>query len=194
MRVAFGLVLILVLGAGIFFVLRSERMKSSETMPAAEGGEFMMEEEDRLRLASPAFNDQGQIPAKYTCDGSALNPPLQIQGVPPAAQSLVLIVDDPDAPAGIWYHWLLFNIAADITEIGEGVGQASAQQGLNSFGNLDYGGPCPPPGPAHRYQFNIYALDTRLNLPDGTSHPELVKAIQGHILAQAQLTGLYQRK
>lgn len=149
----------------------------------------------QLQLKSPAFLEQGQIPAKYTCDGYDvnINPLLQISDVPEGTQSIVLIVDDPDTPRGDWTHWLLWNIPAQTSQIVEDEIPVGSVQGKNDFGRNEYGGPCPPSG-THRYQFKLYALDIQLNLDVNTGKKKLEKAMQGHILDQALLVGLYKRK
>lgn len=146
-----------------------------------------------MQLSSSAFADQETIPAKYTCEGENINPPLQISEVPEGTQSLVLIVDDPDAPAGTWDHWIVWNIAPNTTEIAENSVPERAEQGTTSFGQPGYGGPCPPPGPAHRYIFKLYALDATLDLTTGADKSDIEQAMADHILAQTQLIGLYQR-
>ncbi len=143
-------------------------------------------------LHSPAFDRQQQIPRKYTCDGNDINPPLRIEHIPMAAQSLALIVDDPDAPRGTWVHWVLWNIDPSRSEISEGSVPAGAVEGVNDFGNLGYGGPCPPSG-THRYFFRLYALDAAIPLDKGITRKDLEKAMKGHVLGQAELIGLYSR-
>ena len=146
-----------------------------------------------MKLGSPAFVDNGAIPAQYTCDGRDVNPPLLIENVPAAARSLALIVDDPDAPAGMWVHWVVWNIDPKSVEIGENSVPPGAAQGKNDWRRNSYGGPCPPSG-AHRYFFKLYALDTSLSLGAGTTKADLEKAMQGHVIAQAQLIGIYKRR
>jgi Raf kinase inhibitor-like YbhB/YbcL family protein len=151
-----------------------------------------------LPLSSPAFGDGDRIPTKYTCDGQDVSPPLAWSNPPAGTQSLALIVDDPDAPAGVFTHWLLFNIPSDSRNLPGAVPvqaelTSGALQGKNDFGRTGYGGPCPPAGRPHRYQFTIYALDRVLDLKAGVSKKQLLGAMQGHILAQGQLTGTYQR-
>ncbi len=148
---------------------------------------------DKLRISSPAFEDNGSIPAKYSCDGANVNPPLVIENVPAGAKALALIVDDPDAPVGMWVHWVIWNIEPKTGEIGEGSVPAGASQGRNDWRRNDYGGPCPPSG-THRYFFKLYALDAALNLPATTTKTALEKAMDGHILGQAQIIGLYKRR
>lgn len=146
-----------------------------------------------MKLTSPAFNHNQSIPSKYTCDGEDINPPLNIAKLPDGVKSFALIVDDPDAPSGNWDHWLLWNIEPNITEIPENSIPPTAVQGNNDFKRTDWGGPCPPSG-NHRYFFKIYALDSTLILEEGSSKSELLQAIAGHILDQAELIGLYSRE
>lgn len=146
-----------------------------------------------MKILSQAFKNNARIPAKYTCDGENVNPPLEIHEVPGNTQSLVLIMDDPDAPIeGDWVHWLVWNINPKTTEIAENSVPTGAQQGANTRGNQNYGGPCPPSG-THRYFFKLYALDIKLDLPPSTDKVILEKAMNGHVLEQTELIGLYQR-
>ena len=145
-----------------------------------------------MKIASSAFENKQMIPSKYTCDGENINPPLQITEVPSNTQSLVLIVDDPDAPSGDWVHWLVWNINPETKLITENESPQGAIQGTNDFGKQNYGGPCPPSG-IHHYQFKIYALDTTLNLPSSSRKKDLEKAMANHILDKDMLIGLYQR-
>ncbi len=143
-----------------------------------------------MKLQSVAFSHNGNIPQKYTCEGEDVNPPLEISNVPENTKSLALIMDDPDAPNGTFTHWLMWDFLAN-EAIGEGNTPGIA--GINSFGNLGYGGPCPPSG-VHRYYFRIYALDTRLDLLPGIDKKALLSAMEGHVLETAELMGLYQKK
>jgi hypothetical protein len=141
-------------------------------------------------LSSLEFDHQGYIPKKFTCDGEDVSPALMIEDIPENTKRLALIVDDPDAPAGTWVHWVVFNIPkTDVIEEGEVPGK----QGINDFGKLQYGGPCPPSG-THRYFFKLYALDEKLDLKEGCHKKDLLKAMEGHIIEEAELIGLYQRK
>jgi len=154
---------------------------------------------DQMQLTSTAFAEGAAIPAKHTCDAKNVSPPLKWSGVPPGAKSLVLIVDDPDAPSGTWVHWVLYDLPAATNELAEDVpkGQyaaGGAKQGLNDFRHLGYGGPCPPPGKAHRYFFKLYALDTLLDLKPGLTKKDIESAMDKHVLARGQLMGTYQRK
>jgi Raf kinase inhibitor-like YbhB/YbcL family protein len=151
-----------------------------------------------MKLTSSAFREGDTIPEKYTADGEDVSPPLKWSDVPAGCKSLALICDDPDAPRGTWVHWVLFNIPADKTELPENFDAAGTladggKQGINDFKKLGYGGPSPPPGKPHRYFFKIHALDFVPNLKEGATKAELEKSMAGHILAQAQLMGRYQR-
>jgi Raf kinase inhibitor-like YbhB/YbcL family protein len=145
-----------------------------------------------LKISSPVFENNGKIPQKYTCDGKDVNPPLKIENVPPSAKSLALIVDDPDAPAGMWVHWVLWNIDPKTGGIEENTAPKGALQGVNDFRKHNYGGPCPPSG-THRYFFKLYALDSPLNLGTDSKKTDVEKAMKGHILAQSEIIGLYKR-
>jgi len=147
-----------------------------------------------LKVSSPAFAHMGKIPSKYTCDGDDVNPPLVIENIPDKARSLVLIMDDPDAPMGTWDHWVVWNIQATIptTKITENSVPHGAIQGLNDFGKRVWGGPCPPGG-KHRYFFKVYALDTKLELSLASRKEDVEKAMRFHILANGELVGVYSR-
>jgi Raf kinase inhibitor-like YbhB/YbcL family protein len=151
----------------------------------------------QFTLNSHSFSDGENIPKKYTCDAENVSPELHWSD-PPAAKAFALIVDDPDAPSGTWVHWVLVDLPAAARDLPEAAGKAAplpsgAQQGKNDFGKSAYGGPCPPPGKPHRYFFKLYALDAKLSLKEGVSKAEVEKAIEGHILGQAQLIGRYGR-
>lgn len=146
----------------------------------------------KIQLTSPSFSEGGMIPKKFTCDTEDVSPALSWTGIPGGTKSIALIVDDPDAPAGIWVHWVLFNLPADLTGLSEGV-KGVGVEGKNDFKKLGYWGPCPPRGSIHRYYFKIYALDTSLNLPLGAAKREVETAMQGHILNQGQIMGKYGR-
>jgi Raf kinase inhibitor-like YbhB/YbcL family protein len=146
-----------------------------------------------IKLSSPAFGQSELIPAKYTCDGANVNPPLVIENIPAEAKSLALIVEDPDAPAGTWVHWVVWNINPATHEIKEHSLPAGAQEGMNDFRRYGYGGPCPPSG-THRYFFKLYALSTTLSLSANSAKTALESAIKGCVLLQTELIGLYKRK
>ena len=162
--------------------------------PKQEGGSTM-----GLEITSSAFDDQGTIPKQYTADGQDVSPPLSWSGVPEGSQSLAMICDDPDAPVGTWVHWVIWNIPGEETGLKEAISPRErelangAAQGTNDFRKIGYGGPAPPRGPAHRYFFKLYALDTSLNLGPGAKKDELERAMQGHVLAEAELVGRYGR-
>ncbi len=145
---------------------------------------------ESFSVSSPAFEQGGRIPARYTCDSDDVSPELRISSIPEGTKTLALIVDDPDAPMGTWVHWLVWNIppAEVIAE-----NTAPGTLGRNDFGKLEWGGPCPPSG-EHRYFFRLYALDAELDLPEGSARQELERAMQGHILARAELMGRYSRR
>ena len=145
-----------------------------------------------FQITSPVFENNGFIPKKYTCDGADVNPQLLIANVPAGTKSLALIVDDPDAPAGTWVHWVVWNIAAQTHEIKENSVPNGATQGLNDFRKHNYGGPCPPSG-THRYFFKLYALGTILMLDIKTTKAHVEKAMGEHIIAETRIVGLYKR-
>ena len=163
----------------------------SKEQPPKEG-------EMALVVSSSAFQEGSKIPARYTCEGQDVSPALS-WGEPPAeTQSFALIMDDPDAPVGVFTHWVLFNLPADSRGLPEAVPTQpqlpdGSLQGRNDFGKTGYGGPCPPPGRPHRYQFTLYALDQTLDLKAGASKKQVIDAMQEHSLAQGRLTGIYQR-
>ena len=150
-------------------------------------------------LTTTAFKDGAPIPGKYTCDGVDVSPPLAWSGAPAGTRSFALIADDPDAPGGTWVHWVLYNLPAEVSELPENIAKVEsldlggARQGRTDFRRPGYGGPCPPPGPAHRYFFKLYALDTRLELKAGAQKKDVEAAMQGHVLGSAQLMGTYAR-
>ena len=152
-----------------------------------------------LKISSSAFADGGAIPKKYTCEGDDLSPPLAFSGVPDGTQSLALIVDDPDAPDPAapkmtYVHWVLFDLPPDTTEIIEGMVAlpGGTKSGLNDWKSPGYGGPCPPIG-RHRYFFKLYALDARLEGLSAATKADVLAAMQGHVLAEAQIVGTYQK-
>jgi len=151
-----------------------------------------------LAITTKAFSEGGAIPKMYTCDDADTSPDLSWSGAPAGVQALALIADDPDAPAGTWTHWLVWNIPAQSNGLAKGVPKNEtlgdgARQGRNDFRRVGYGGPCPPAGKPHRYFFRLYALDRKLDLKAGASRKELEQAIEGHVLAQGELMGKYGR-
>ena len=146
-----------------------------------------------MELRSSAFAANADIPSVHTCEGRDQSPPLAWSGVPAGTRSLALVVDDPDAPARTWVHWVLWNIDPNTAAIREDSVPKGAIQGMNDFRRHSYGGPCPPSG-THRYFFKLYALDTMLNLNPNSGKADLEKAMKGHILSRAEIVGLYKRK
>jgi Raf kinase inhibitor-like YbhB/YbcL family protein len=147
----------------------------------------------RMQITSSAFQEGGAIPEKFSKNGQNVNPELQIQGAPADAKSLALIVDDPDAPVGLFTHWLVWNIDPKTKQIAEGSAPSGAVQGKNDFGQSGYGGPQPPSG-THRYFFKIFALDRTLDLKPGAKRKEVDAAMKGHIIGEGQLMGKYSKK
>ena len=150
-----------------------------------------------MKLTSTAFKEGQPIPRTYTCDGVNISPPLEWSGVPKTTKTVAIIADDPDAPAGTWVHWVVYNLPADNIGLVENLPAteklaAGGFQGKNDFEKIGYGGPCPPSG-THRYFFKIYALDSELPLKAGATKAELMKAMEGHVVLQGQLTGTYGR-
>jgi Raf kinase inhibitor-like YbhB/YbcL family protein len=150
-------------------------------------------EVSNMKIYSPEFNDNAMIPTKFTCQGQDINPQLLFEDIPEDAQSLVLIMDDPDAPMGTWVHWVLFNMPVDVTGIPEDSVPDNAVQGLNSWPKNNYGGPCPPSG-THRYFFKLYALDSELELDDTATKKDVEQAMQGHIIERAEYVGLFKKE
>lgn len=151
-----------------------------------------------LELTSSSFNDGDSIPVEHTCFGKNINPPLSWKDVPEGTKSFVVMVTDPDAPMGTWIHWVVYNIPGGSTGLKAGLPRDAEledgiRQGMTSFRKPGYGGPCPPPGPAHRYRFFIYAIDTLLDFPAGAGRNDVLRQIQGHILDRDILTGRFKR-
>jgi hypothetical protein len=181
--ISFGLALVGVTAAyALFFQEKAPRPTISE------GGV----DHSNMRIESPAFTQNERIPAKFTCDGLGLLPPLLILKTPEEARSLAIVVDDPDAPSGTFTHWTIWNVPPDTTEIHEGEPPVGVQ-GRTDFGEVGWGGPCPPDG-EHRYFFKVYALDATLDLPTGAGVEELDAAMSGHIVDKAGLIGVYERQ
>ena len=155
-----------------------------------------------FRLTSPAFKHGETIPKVHTCEGKDPSPALDWSGAPPGTKSFALIMDDPDAPVGLWVHWVLYNIPGELSGLPEnlpktarvlGGAKHGASWGVDSFSRTGYGGPCPPPGKPHRYVFKLFALDKALGLPPGATASETAKAMEGHVLGRAELIGLFER-
>ena len=149
-------------------------------------------------ISSPSFQNEKDIPRKFTCDGEDVSPALSWTDPPPGSNSFALIADDPDAPRGTWTHWVLFDLPSTTSTLSEGVPKVAelpggGRQGVNDFHKLGYGGPCPPPGKPHRYFFKLYALDSKLNLKAGASKQEVEQSMQSHILGKAEVMGKYGR-
>jgi len=162
------------------------------------GGQVPASSTGLFKISSPAFSEGQPIPKVYTCSGGNYSPQIQWANPPQGTKSFALVVDDPDAPGGTFTHWIIFNIAADKTSLDEkaspnGTLPAGSIEGRSDFGAVGYGGPCPPPGKAHRYFFKLYALDSTLSLQPGVKKDIFVKAIQSHIKAQAQMIGTFSR-
>jgi len=169
------------------FIVLLAGCKANDAAPASEGGTDMT-----IQITSTAFTEGGKIPRIYTCDDQNVSPPLSWTGVPTTTVSLALIMDDPDAPSGTWVHWVLYNLAPDITNLDQGK-TGLGTDGKNDFNRLGYGGPCPPRGSTHRYYIKLYALDRNLDLKSGATKSQVENAMRGHILAQGQLMGRYGR-
>jgi Raf kinase inhibitor-like YbhB/YbcL family protein len=165
----------------------------------ANGAPALEPPKANMQLTSNAFKEGGPIPAKYTCDGKDMSPQLKWTNAPANVKSFALIADDPDAPAGTWVHWVLYDLPPTTTELAEDTPKSQflpggAKQGLTDFRRPGYGGPCPPPGKPHRYFFKLYALDTLLELKPGATKKDVEGAMQNHVVGQAQLMGTYQRR
>jgi len=171
----------------VFLTLVIAACDRGDTSKTAEGSANM-----GLQMTSTAFADGEAIPKRYTCDGDNISPQLAWSGVPEGTKSLALILDDPDAPSGSFIHWVIFDIPPTLNELSDGV-QGIGTQGANSTRKQAYFGPCPPPGPAHRYFFKLYALDRTLDLSPGSTKADVEKAMQAHILAQGQIMGKFGR-
>jgi len=185
-------------GAGIFFqvVKKNPATSSPQSIISQQEQKTNSDILTPMIITSPAFQQGASIPSQYTCDGSNTHPTLLFSDIPEGAQSLALLMDDPDVPKtlrpdGMWDHWVVFNMPAQTREISEGA-RANGVYGKNTGGKNEYGGPCPPDR-EHRYFFKLYALDTMLDLPEGASKKDVEQAMQGHILAQAELMGVYDR-
>ena len=171
----------------------SGRVVHDDSTPPPAGGHAMA-----FALSSKSFPNEGDIPKKFTCDGADVSPELSWQDPPANSKAFALIADDPDAPAGTWTHWVLYDLPGDVKNLQEGISKQEelpngARQGRNDFRKIGYNGPCPPPGKPHRYYFKLYALDARLNLKAGAGRGEVERAMQAHILGKAEWMGRYKR-
>ena len=169
---------------------KAQEVSTTTTIPPEDAN--MKNIQAKLTVSSAAFSENSTIPAKYTCDGQDINPPLSIDGIPSGVKTLVLFIDDPDAPSGVWDHWVVWNIEP-AAQIKENLVPKGGVQGVASDGRNAYHGPCPPSG-THRYRFKVYALDASLNLPAASKKKDVEKVMDGHILAKGVLTGLYGSK
>ncbi len=199
MRHAMALPMILLLAVMLAACTDSDR-SAGRTVTMTDYGTKMTQGEETMKLTSTAFKHNGKIPQKYTCDGDNISPPLRISDAPEETRTFVLIMDDPDVPAKVrpermWDHWVVFNIPADTKVIPED--SSPGMKGKGSYPTTDYGGPCPPPQyepTEHRYFFKLYALDINLPLQEGATKKEVEAAMDGHVLAKAELIGRYSRK
>jgi len=196
-RLFVGQSLAIVLLAGLS-VVACHSPGRDDTLTTATNSSQSKTKVKTMKLESSAFKANGFIPGKYTCDGEDISPPLSWDEPPSGTQSLALIVDDPDAPGGIFVHWVLYDIPGTVRQLTAEIAAVSTLpnggiQGKNDFGKFGYGGPCPPSG-THRYFFKLYALDKKLGLEPGATKAQIVAAMDGHILAIAQLIGRYQRQ
>lgn len=191
MKIPRFLVAALVPAAGGAFCA-SSGLAQSEQSPTSKKAAM------KLELSSPAFSAGQPIPARHSCDGADVSPSLQWSGAPPGTQTFALICDDPDAPFGTWVHWVLWNLPASATVLEEAQPRDArlsngGEQGINDFKKSGYGGPCPPGSKPHRDFFKLYALDTALTLKAGARKKDLLRAMEGHVLAETSLMGTYQR-
>lgn len=189
-----GLAIILVFASVIFGIYKTRNKTPAPATNTLASQNFKL---IAMKISSPAFADNQSIPLKYSCEGQSINPPLEFSGVPEAAKSLALIMDDPDVPknllpSGLFVHWVVFNMPASTAGIAEN-SIPPGVQGNNGAGKAAYTGPCPPDR-QHRYFFKLYALDGMLDLPSGASKEDVEKAMQGHIIEQSELIGLYNKK
>lgn len=193
-----GIIIILFLAAAVFVSWRTVILKRSvisnffDKKTDIVSNQEAISKNNSMIISSLAFENNGDVPEQYTCDGDNVSPPLKIKGVPEGAKSLVLVVDDPDSPTGTWIHWTVWNINPKTVAIESGSVPSGATEGLNSFGNIGYGGPCPAGG-VHRYFFKLFALDVNVGLGSGATYQELEQMISGHVLARAELVGQYKR-
>jgi Raf kinase inhibitor-like YbhB/YbcL family protein len=176
----------------LFPCLMTSAILSLSSISFSKGGSVS------VTITSPAFGSLSAIPKKYTCDGPDISPPIAWSGVPEKTKSMVLICDDPDAPAGDWVHWVCYDIPPQVGAMIEDIPKTDTlscggKQGKNDFGRIGWGGPCPPSG-THRYFFKVYCLDIALNLSAGKTKKEIEKAMKGHVIDKGELTGVYSRE
>lgn len=191
-------IVFLVIGMGIFLWLSTSGKDDTVVPVGGQNGtqsdQNLPAQEGNMKITSTAFDDGGSVPSKYTCDGADVSPPLQFENVPDDTSSLVLIVDDPDAPAKTWVHWVVYDISPETTGIDEDSVPEGAKEGVTDFGEPGYGGPCPPSG-THGYHFKLYALDVpELSLPEGDSKDRVEEAMTNHIIDQAEMVVSYTRE
>ena len=178
----------------IFSALALSVILTSASVSFAKG-----KKEAKLEIASTSFKPGGEIPKKYTADGEDVSPQIVISALPAGTQSLTLSCEDPDAPVGTWFHWLIWDISPSTTELKEGVATKEelsdgSKQGQNDFKKTGYNGPSPPKGPAHHYHFKVFALDKKLDLRANSDKTDFYKAIEGHVLGTGEVMGIYGRK
>jgi len=187
--------LIVLISLVVLVLLATYVLMNFMTIPRPE--DILANVKTQFKVSSQVLKEGEQIPKKYTVEGYDASPPLNWSGIPSEAKSLVIIMYDPDAPSGIFYHWILYNISARVNSIDENVPKAPTTpygfQGLNDYGNVGYGGPYPPKGSKHRYIFLVLALDKNLELKPGAHYSEVLKAVKGHVIAYAKLTCFYER-
>jgi len=185
-----AIIILILLGFDVYRLFGARQSSNPET---AAPENTIGHQATHMKISSPAFQNSQSIPAKYTCDGDNINPALYFSDVPTNTKSLALIVDDPDAPAGNFTHWLIWNINSSSTSIEENNVPEGTTQGLNDAGKHSYFGPCPPSN-THHYHFKLYALDAFLEIDASSQKTDLERAMEGHIITQTELVGLYQRK
>ena len=171
--------------------------RESQPVPANMSAQPAQQQQAQMKVESAAIKEGQPIPRQYTCDGINISPPLEWSGVPKSAKTIAIVADDPDAPAGTWVHWVLYNLPAENIGLVENVPatdnlKAGGFQGKNDFGKPGYGGPCPPSG-THRYFFRVYALDTLLDVSAGSDKRTVEKAMKDHILGSGELIGMYKK-
>lgn len=189
----FLLLTLLIIAIGLVLVYYKSINKGLKAPENKEGIKINKNIKPSMRITSPAFLNNSKIPSKYTCDGENISPPLEFLDLPLQTRSLVLIVDDPDAPSKTWAHWVVYNIDPRVKEVKENTVPQGGELGTTDFGRPGYGGPCPPSG-THRYFFKLYALNAILDLPEGLNKQQILERMKDNILDQAQLIGLYSRK